>query len=106
VTAFKICPDSAPAPPKSADTQGVYNTSLSGLAISLCSIYVCWLWAYMYVYYVLYCINFTLSHDQLCSITLSFFIPTGSPPVGAIVGAIIAVVVVLCGITIGIITWR
>ena len=72
----------------------MYNTSLSGLAVSLGSINLGWLWVYMYVYY-----------DQLHSITLSFFIPTGSPPVGAVVGAILAVVM-LCGITIGIITWR
>jgi len=45
---------------------------------------------------------------KLYSITLSFFVPTGSSlvHVGAIVGAILVVVVVVCGITIGIIIWR
>ena len=60
---------------------------------------------YIWTMYYHYGVSPTLPHDQLYSITLSFFIPTGSPPVGAIVGAILVVVVVL-GITAGITAWR
>jgi len=64
------------------------------------------LWAYVYLDNVLLLwYSPTLPHDQLYSTTLRFFIPTGSPSVGAIVGAILVVVVVLC-ITAGITAWR
>jgi len=60
---------------------------------------------YIWTMYYHYGVSPTLPHDQLYSITFSFFIPTGSPPVGAIVGAILVVVVVL-RITAGIKAWR
>ena len=64
ITTARIAPTTAPT---GGDPVGMkklkvmlYNTSLSGLAVSLGSINLGWLWVYMYVYY-----DHTLSNSKL-----------------------------------------